>query len=143
MPFKTDLNVTPYYDDFDKSKNFQQILARPGYAVQARELTQMQTILKNQIERLGNFSLSDGTMVIPGSVKVVNPIKGIKIQTSFGGATVDITQYTEDTILTGVTSGVQAQVMHTEAGTSSDAPTIYIKYKKVESLINEGWKIVE
>ena len=131
MPFKTDLNVTPYYDDFDKSKNFQQILARPGYAVQARELTQMQTILKNQIERLGNFSLSDGTMVIPGSVKVVNPIKGIKIQTSFGGATVDITQYTEDTILTGVTSGVQAQVMHTEAGTSSDAPTIYIKYKKV------------
>ena len=131
MPFKTDLNVTPYYDDFDKSKNFQQVLARPGYAVQARELTQMQTILKNQIERLGNFSLSDGTMVIPGSVKVVNPIKGIKIQTSFGGATVDITQYTEDTILTGVTSGVQAQVMHTEAGTSSDAPTIYIKYKKV------------
>ena len=39
MPFKTDLNVTPYYDDYDSSDNFQQVLARPGFAVQARELT--------------------------------------------------------------------------------------------------------
>ena len=56
MPNKTDLNATPYYDDFDKGKNFQQILSRPGYAVQARELTQMQSILKNQVEKLGNFA---------------------------------------------------------------------------------------
>ena len=55
MPLKTDLNVTPYYDDFDKSKNFQQVLARPGYAVQARELTQMQSILRNNIEQLGDL----------------------------------------------------------------------------------------
>ena len=52
MPFKTNLNVTPYYDDFNSANNFQQILARPGFAVQARELTQLQSILKNQIEKL-------------------------------------------------------------------------------------------
>ena len=42
----TETKVTPYYDDFDESKNFQRILFRPGYAVQARELTQIQTILQ-------------------------------------------------------------------------------------------------
>ena len=57
MPFKTNLNVTPYYDDFDKANNFQQILSRPGFAVQARELTQAQSILRNQIEEMGNFLL--------------------------------------------------------------------------------------
>ena len=45
--------VSPYYDDFDETKNFHRILFRPGYAVQARELTQIQTIMQNQIERFG------------------------------------------------------------------------------------------
>ena len=71
MPFKTDLNVTPYYDDYDSSDNFQQVLARPGHAVQARELTQMQSILKNQIEKLGDFVLKEGTVVIPGQAKII------------------------------------------------------------------------
>ena len=71
MPFKTDLNVTPYYDDYDSSDNFQQILARPGFAVQARELTQMQSILKNQIEKLGDVVLQEGTVVIPGQAKII------------------------------------------------------------------------
>ena len=42
-------NVDPYYDDFDANKNYHRILFKPGYAVQARELTQSQTILQNQI----------------------------------------------------------------------------------------------
>ena len=46
----TDLNVTPYYDDFDETDQFHKILFRPGLAVQARELTQLQSILQNQIE---------------------------------------------------------------------------------------------
>jgi hypothetical protein len=41
MTQKTDLNVSPYYDDFDEEKNFQNILFRPGFAVQARELSQI------------------------------------------------------------------------------------------------------
>ena len=128
MPLKTDLNVTPYYDDFDKGKNFQQVLSRPGYAVQARELTQMQSILKNQIETLGNFVLAEGTMVIPGSLKILRNVAGIKLETSFGGATIDVAQYVDETLLTGLTSGVTAKVMYRVAGTTTDAPTLYIKY---------------
>ena len=47
----TNFNVSPYYDDFNETKNFHRILFRPGQAVQARELTQMQTIQQNQIDR--------------------------------------------------------------------------------------------
>ena len=52
MPQITDLNIAPYYDDFDKEDNFHRVLFRPGFAIQARELTQLQTIMQNQIERL-------------------------------------------------------------------------------------------
>ena len=131
MPNKTDLNVTPYYDDFDKSKNFQQVLSRPAYAVQARELTQMQSILKNQIETLGNFALSEGSMVIPGSLHVIVPFPAIKLETTFGGATINVTQYTDEITVTGLTSGCKALVLHNEVGTDDDPPTLFLKYTAV------------
>jgi hypothetical protein len=47
-------NVDPYYDDYDDNKKFLRILYKPGYAVQARELTQAQTIAQKQIQRFGD-----------------------------------------------------------------------------------------
>ena len=32
----TNLNVAPYYDDFDENDRFHKVLFRPGYAIQAR-----------------------------------------------------------------------------------------------------------
>ena len=49
----TNLNVAPYYDDFDPTDNYHRVLFKPGYPVQARELTSLQSILQNQIERFG------------------------------------------------------------------------------------------
>ena len=63
MPIETNLNQSPFFDDFSEAKNFHRVLFRPGYAVQARELTQLQTILQNQIERGFNEVLKDGTVV--------------------------------------------------------------------------------
>ena len=48
MAQKTNLNISPYYDDFDSEKNFYKVLFRPGYPVQARELTTLQSVLQNQ-----------------------------------------------------------------------------------------------
>ena len=31
---KTDLNVSPYYDDFSEDKNFHRVLFRPAFSVQ-------------------------------------------------------------------------------------------------------------
>jgi hypothetical protein len=55
MSLNTNFNVNPYYDDFDEDKKFLRLLFKPGYAVQARELTQLQTLLQNQTSRFGNW----------------------------------------------------------------------------------------
>ena len=64
MAQSTDLNVAPYYDDFESSDNFVRTLFRPGFAIQARELTQLQSVLQNQIEKGFSHIFKDGTMVI-------------------------------------------------------------------------------
>ena len=60
MSQKTNLNVSPYYDDFDANQNFYRVLFRPGFPVQSRELTTLQSILQNQIESFGNNIFKDG-----------------------------------------------------------------------------------
>ena len=65
MPSPTDFNVSPYYDDFSEAKNFHRILFRPAFAVQARELTQSQTLQQNQIEKMGDHLFKPGAMVLP------------------------------------------------------------------------------
>ena len=68
MPQNTNLNISPYFDDFDKDNNFYRVLFRPGYPIQARELTTMQSILQNQMESIGQHFFKEGAMVIPGQV---------------------------------------------------------------------------
>ena len=65
-----DLNRSPYYDDYDSSKNYSKILAIPGRVVQAREFTQMQSILKDQIQQLGDAVLANGTVISGCSLSI-------------------------------------------------------------------------
>ena len=58
MPQKTNLNVAPYYDDFAQDKNFYKVLFRPGYSIQARELTQLQSTLKIKLKVLESMPLN-------------------------------------------------------------------------------------
>ena len=66
MAEKTDFNVTPYYDDYSSSNNYLRTLFRPGFAIQARELTQLQSTLQKQIGVHGSHMFKEGSMVIPG-----------------------------------------------------------------------------
>jgi hypothetical protein len=77
-------NIDPYYDDFDEQKKFLKLLFRPGFALQARELTQLQSILQNQIERFGNFVLEDGSMVFGGQITEI-PTKLALLEGLSGG----------------------------------------------------------
>ena len=84
MSQKTDLNISPYFDDFDEDKNFYRVLFKPGYPVQARELTSIQSALQNQIEQLGNFTLkSEGTVVIPGNWEYTNQFDAVELEPFF------------------------------------------------------------
>ena len=59
-----------YKDDFADSANFHKILFNSGRAVQARELTQLQTILQEQITKLGNNIFKEGAVVKPGGASI-------------------------------------------------------------------------
>ncbi len=131
MAQNTNLNVTPYYDDFDKTKNFYRVLFRPGFPIQARELTTMQSILQNQVENVGSHLFKDGSMVIPGQVGYDLNVDAIQLQESFLGA--DVENYRSQLngkIIEGLTSGVKAKVLFSISATESTKGyiTIYVKY---------------
>jgi len=138
---RTDFNVTPYYDDFDPTKNFHRILFRPGYAVQARELTQVQSMLQNQIDSFGKHVFREGSIVIPGAFTLEcatsgNPIWYIKVR-DVDSANNEVTNLAsfERQVLTGNTTGVQAYVELVDDGveTTSEPKTLMINYLNVSN----------
>ena len=131
MAEKTDLNVAPYYDDFDTSDNFVRTLFRPGFAIQARELTQLQSSLQNQISQHGSHIFKEGAQVIPGAVSFNRKYFSLKLASTFAGETVDPSQYystTTPVTLTGATTGVTATVIGFDVATTTDQPTLFLRY---------------
>ena len=131
MPQETNLNVSPYFDDFDQDKNFYKVLFKPGYPIQARELTTLQSILQNQVEQYGKHIFRDGSVVIPGQFKYESPFYAVEIEPEFNGIPVSI--YFDDLIgkrIRGSSSGVTAEIVYTLKNIDSERGyyTIYVKY---------------
>ena len=123
----TDLNVSPYYDDFNENDNFQKVLFRPGFAVQARELTTLQSILQDQISSQGKFIFKEGSQVIPGQASFAKNYFSLQLASTFGGEDIILNQFFNETspvTITGSTSGVKAQVIGFKEGTSTTQPIL-------------------
>jgi len=90
MPQNTNLNVSPYFDDYDSSKNFNKVLFKPGSPVQARELTTLQSILQGQMEKFGKHIFKEGSMVIPGVFKYDGQYTSVKLESTFFGVPVEL-----------------------------------------------------
>ena len=136
----------PYYDDFftpDASgktveeKNYHRILFRPGYSVQARELTQLQTALQAQIDRHGQYAFKHGSRVVGGKVTVNTEHDFIKIESAFThsvGGTLNSDNYLSTFVgkeITGynnVGNEIKAKVLSVVAQNGSEPNTLYIKY---------------
>jgi len=129
MPSPTDFNLSPYFDDYAESKKFHRVLFRPAFAVQARELTQSQTILQNQVERISDHLFEKGAMIIPGEIGFDLEYYAVKL-TSKTFATV--AEYVGKQI-TGVTSGVIGICVNVVATDGTDPDTLYVKYNKTGS----------
>jgi hypothetical protein len=111
MPQKTNLNLNPYYDDFDKENNYYRVLFKPGFPIQARELTTLQSILQDQIESFGSHMFKDGSMVIPGGITYISDYHSIKINTEHLG--IPVILYADQLIgkkLTGSITGISVVV---------------------------------
>ncbi len=138
---KTDLNVSPYYDDFTEDDNFHRVLFRPAFSIQARELTQMQSILQNQIERFGSHFFKEGAMIIPGQAGFDVTFSFVKVQATFtsGSTTHTVENYRTSLVgkkLTGATSNVIAKVVASVAAENSDDLTLFIKYESSGTAVN-------
>ena len=119
-------NINPYFDDFSDNNNFYQILFKPGYAVQARELTQLQTILRDQIAKFGSSIYQHGSVVIPGNSFADLNVPCIKLQPATG---VTASSFEGKTIrVSGETSGIKAYVKKAVDATSTDPLTLYLSY---------------
>ncbi len=130
MPSPTDFNLSPYYDDFNESKKFHRILFRPSFAVQARELTQSQSILQNQVEKISDHLFEKGAMVIPGEVGYNINYYAVKLTSFTDSSSVGLTLADFNNLqLTGQTSGVIAKVINFVATDGTDPNTLYVQYE--------------
>lgn len=148
MPINTDLNIAPYFDDFDLEKQFYKILFKPAYAIQARELTQLQTILQNQIEQFGDNIYQEGSVIKGCNFTELDSLQFVKLVDKTG---FDVESYIggEDTLTeAGVikdisvvyelesSSGLKASIVTASRGFETRPPnlnTFYINYLNTET----------
>jgi hypothetical protein len=126
-----DFNVAPYYDDYETNakEQYYRILFRPSVALQARELTQLQSTLQNQITQFANHTFEDGAMVIPGQTALDKEYGFIKVGGTYNSADVELYRAEFlNTIITGQTTGVTAKVVGTAANDGTDPITLFVKY---------------
>jgi len=121
-----------YKDDFTDSANFHKILFNSGKALQARELTQLQTILQDQIQRFGDNIFKEGAVVKPGGASINQKYEFIKLDTTTNTLPTDTSSLIGVTY-SGQTSGVEVKILQVVTATGSDPDTLYVQYTNTGS----------
>jgi hypothetical protein len=121
-------NVSPYFDDFDPTKNFHRILFKPGVAVQARELTQSQSILQNQISNFASNIFTQNTPVSGGQVTTNLNTKFVKLNFQYNDTNVSAGNFLNKTIQNTDKSVVAKVIATTEGALGGDPPTLFVTY---------------
>ena len=137
MSQETNLNVAPYFDDYNepeiggKAQDYYKVLFKPGYPVQARELTTLQSMLQNQVEQFGNHFFKEGAKVIPGNLTYIQNFYAVEIEDNFLGVPVSL--YLDNLVgtkITGESSGVVAIIRKVLPASESERGnnTLYVDY---------------
>ena len=133
MAEKTDLNVSPYYEDYDSDKGFQKVLFRAGRALQSRELIQSQSILQNQVERFGDHFFKEGSIVQGALADLDMDTYYVKVNSANpnAGGDANVNDYltaSHKKFYRGKTTGVVAQVFSSSVETTDDSACLFVKY---------------
>src|SRR6056300_399282 len=124
------LFANTYKDDYADSDNYHRILFNSGRALQARELTQMQTIIQSEIERFGNNIFKDGAAVNPGGPSINANYEFIKLDTSVNALPASSIV---GNIFTGSGTAVKAKVLEVVEAEGSDPATLYVQYTDISA----------
>lgn len=129
--FTSEIFSSTYRDDFKDSDNFHRVLFNSGRALQARELTQLQTIMQRELARLGKHLFKEGAAINPGGLTVNPNYEFIKLNTSSNALPANITD------LVGVdftsASSIAFKVIEVVAAAGSDPATLYVAYTNTSS----------
>lgn len=134
-------NIEPYWDDYNTAtavdgltpkEKYNKILFRPGHAVQARELTQLQSMLQNQVSSMGDHMFKDGSIVIPGGVSVYNEIDYIKL------SALNTTNISELIGLEFTDGTNTAKVVHAVDAEGTDPITMFVNYTSGSAKFADG-----
>jgi hypothetical protein len=128
-------NVFPYFDDLTDLAEYYQILYRPGFSVQARELTQSSSMSQLQLSRFADNIFTNGSMIRPGQISLNTRYNFIKLQPKYSGIIIDqsyLTSFLYDQNgnkeIIGQTSGIRARVVNFAVADADNAPTLYVVY---------------
>ena len=135
MPRKFTENVfsSTYKEDFKDSDNYHRILFNSGRAIQARELTQSQTIIQEEIGRFGRNIFKDGASVNPGGPTINTNYEFVKLNTNTnalpaGANALEANGGLIGVEFTGANSNVVARVLEVVEAEGSDPATLYVQY---------------
>ena len=134
----SELNSAPYFDDYSPEiKDFLRVLFRPGYAVQARELNQLQSILQTQVERFGNHIFKEGSIVLGGMTTIdTKTPKYLKIVDNYSGVAVNVSSIINREIT--APSGAKGYVVAVSDTEGADPKTlIYVPTNGINFIASE------
>ena len=126
-PGGLDLNTSPYFDDYDEDKKFVRVLYRPGRAVQARELTQSQSLQQVQTKRFAEYFFKQGALVDGCEQNLDLNLNFVKLQTNYNGSEVDVEDF-DGSLIYGASSGIKAYSGLVADIDGDDPKTLFISY---------------
>ncbi len=128
-----------YDDDLDQDKGFHQILFNSGRALQARELTQLQSLIYQEMGRFGRNIFKEGAAVSSGGMSINAAHEYVKIaSTNAGSAFADIPV---GTIFRDDVSGLEAKVLEVQprnTGLGFTYDTLYVQYINTDQSVVAG-----
>jgi len=135
----TNLSGSPYFDDYVENKKFYRILFKPSTAVQARELSQLQTILQKQINRFGSHVFKDGSIVDGVNPSIVDQAHVVRFRNSYSNNSVvdleAILNSSNNLTLVSQSSDVEAKIIFQQEGSQAESPNtkrLYVIYTNVD-----------
>ena len=123
--------LSTYKDDFRDSDNYHRVLFNSGRALQARELTQMQTIIQTEMERFARYMFKDGALLTSslGSLNTDSTaVNYVKLNTTTYALPATPASLVGTEIQNDLASPVKARVMEVIEATGGDPATLIVKY---------------
>ena len=130
MPIKTNLNRAPYFNTYTPDSNYYEVLFKPSVSVQVRELNEIQSTIKNQIEKFGDNIFKSGTIVSGCNFTFYPEYRFVKLKdNNVNGIAIDPSLF--EGMFVETTGGLKAYVVKSQDGFESSDPnlkTIFVNY---------------